>query len=127
MKVVRQSPDADLFPELKDRPLELIADAGFRMRNERDILNGTFVAAAAVHLMQCVDEIKFLLPVRLSAQQATRYYARPYTARSRAGHKNILYADSPQAAVYRTREMNELPESAPSATRARLVRRGLSG
>ena len=40
----------------------------------------------------------FLLPVRLSARQASRYYARPYTARNRAGRKNILYADSPQAA-----------------------------
>ena len=49
MKVVCQSPDADLFPELKDRPLKLIAEAGFRMRNERDILNGTFMAAVAVH------------------------------------------------------------------------------
>ena len=62
MKVVRQSSDADLFPELKDRPLELIADAGFRMRNEWDILDGTFVAAAAVHLMQCVDEMNFPNP-----------------------------------------------------------------
>jgi hypothetical protein len=51
MKEVRQSPDADLFSELKDRPLELIAEASFRMRNERDILNGTFVAAVAVHEM----------------------------------------------------------------------------
>ena len=31
MKVVRQSSDADLFPELEDRPFELIAEAGFRM------------------------------------------------------------------------------------------------
>ena len=35
--------------------------------------------------------------VRLSAQQDARYYARPYTARKRAGHKNVLYADTPQA------------------------------
>ena len=62
VKVVRQSPDADLFPELKDRPLELIAEPGFRMRNEWDILDGTFVAAAAVHLMQCVDEMNFPNP-----------------------------------------------------------------
>ena len=31
-----------LSSELKDRPLELIAEPGFRMRNERNILNGTF-------------------------------------------------------------------------------------
>ena len=52
-------------------------------------------------------EIKFLLPVRLSARQASRYYARPYTARKRAGRKNVLYADSPQAAGYRTHKTNE--------------------
>ena len=46
------------------------------------------------------QRIKFLLPVRLSARQASRYYARPYTARKRAGRKNVLYADSPQAAGY---------------------------
>ena len=46
------------------------------------------------------QRIKFLLPVRLSARQASRYYARPYTARKRAGRKNDLYADSPQAAGY---------------------------
>ena len=51
--------------------------------------------------------IKFLLPVRLSAQQAMRYYARPYMARFRAGRKNVLYADSPQAAGYRLHEMNQ--------------------
>ena len=45
-------------------------------------------------------KIKFLLPVRLSARQASRYYARPYTARKRAGRKNNLYTDSPQAAGY---------------------------
>ena len=45
-------------------------------------------------------QIKFLLPVRLSARQASRYYARPYTARKRAGRKNVFYADSPQAAGY---------------------------
>ena len=32
--------------------------------------------------------INFLLPVRLSARQASRYYTRPYTARKRAGCKN---------------------------------------
>ena len=46
------------------------------------------------------QKIKFLLLVRLSARQASRYYARPYTARFRAGRKNVLYADSPQAAGY---------------------------
>ena len=51
MKVARQSPDADLFPELKDGPLEHIAEAGFRMRNERNLLNGTFMAAVAIYLM----------------------------------------------------------------------------
>ena len=44
--------------------------------------------------------IKFLLPVRLSARQASRYHTRPYTARKRAGRKNVLNADSPQAAGY---------------------------
>jgi hypothetical protein len=62
MKVVRQRPDADLFPELKDRPFELIAQAGFRMRNERNMLNGTLVAAMAVHLMQRVNEMNFPNP-----------------------------------------------------------------
>ena len=44
-----QCSDAELFPKLKNRPLELIAEAGFRMRNERDLLNGTFMATMAVH------------------------------------------------------------------------------
>ena len=44
--------------------------------------------------------IKFLLPVRLSARQASRCYARPYTGRKLTGRKNIFYADSPQAAGY---------------------------
>ena len=57
MKVVRQRPDADLFPEFKDRTFELIAQAGFRMRNELYLLNGTLVAAMAVHLMQRVNEV----------------------------------------------------------------------
>ena len=33
-------------------------------------------------------KIKFLLQSKLSARQATRYYARSYTARKRAGRKN---------------------------------------
>ena len=48
VKVVRQSPDAYLFPEFKDCPLKFIAQTGFRMRNERNLLNGTFMAAVAV-------------------------------------------------------------------------------
>ena len=51
VKVIRQRSNADLFPELKDRPLKLIAEPGFRMRNERDFLSGTFVTAVAVHEM----------------------------------------------------------------------------
>ena len=39
MRVVRQRSDADLFPELKNRPLELIAEAGFQMRNEMQRVN----------------------------------------------------------------------------------------
>ena len=53
---------SDLFPELKNRPLKLIAEAGFRMRNERNLLNGTFMAAVAVHLMQRVNEMNFPNP-----------------------------------------------------------------
>ena len=62
MKVVRQSPDTDLFPELEDRPLKLVAEAGFRVRNERDLLNETLMATVAVHLMQRVNEMNFPNP-----------------------------------------------------------------
>ena len=55
-------PDADLFPKLKDRPFELITQAGFRMRNERNLLNESLVAAMAVHLMQRVNKMNFPNP-----------------------------------------------------------------
>ena len=62
MKVVRQRPDADLFPELKDRPFELIAQAGFRMRNERNLLNETLVAAVTVDSMNRVNQVNLANP-----------------------------------------------------------------
>ena len=62
MKVVRQRPDADLFPELKDRPFERIAQAGFRMRNERNLLNETLVAAVTVDSMNRVNQVNLANP-----------------------------------------------------------------
>ncbi len=47
-----------------------------------------------------IIQIKFLLLVKLSPMQASGYYARPYTARCRAGRKNVAQADSPQATGY---------------------------
>ena len=42
-------------------------------------------------------KISLLIAVRLSARQASRYYARPYTARKRAGHEKLCM-DSSHAA-----------------------------
>ena len=58
------------------------------------------------------SEIKFLLPVRLSAQQATRYYARPYTALSEPDAKTFsLCGLAASGGVLNPRE-NKQPENA---------------
>ena len=58
----RQGTDADLFPELKDHPLELCTEAGFRMREKRNHLNRTFMAMVTVDSMNRVNQVNLANP-----------------------------------------------------------------
>ena len=62
MKVVRQCPNADLFPELKNRSFECGREAGFRMRQKRNHLNRTFMAMVTVDSMNRVNQVNFANP-----------------------------------------------------------------
>jgi len=54
----------------------------FSRKNTIPHKNKTIIISAILNRKDCREY--FVLPVRLSARQASRYYARPYTARKRA-------------------------------------------